>query len=483
MTQCPDQVLCYFEELNAIPRCSGSEDQVAKWLKKWAAGRGFNSESDAAGNLVIRVPATAGNENAPIVIIQGHMDMVCEKTPDSKHDFTKDPIRCIRQGDWMTANDTSLGADNGIAIAYAMAVAESKNIIHPPLELLFTVDEESGLTGAKRMNPDLLSGKIMINLDSEDEGVFIVGCSGTADTEIILENETRLLKESWKYARLVVSGLKGGHSGIDIDKHRANANKLLTRILAEIRRSAVIHLGQIKGGSRPNAIPRDAQALFGYDPGDMQIIKRTIEKMLSSFKAEYGSSETTLSAELTAVNCCDADVLSLEQTDQIIWLLLALPNGVAGVSHTVKGAIETSGNLATICLENGKLEVLCSQRSSIQSQLEEVAASVSAIADLAGAIPLKKGAYPPWVPNTQSPLLKRADSVYRNLFGKEPQVQVIHAGLECAIIGDLCPGMDMISFGPTIKSPHSPHERIFLPSIERVWTLLVSLLKSYCTGV
>jgi dipeptidase D len=296
-----DRILDYFVELNTIPRCSKNEKGVALWLRAWADQRGFAHRTDAAGNLVIHVPASPGCAQRPTVIVQGHMDMVCEKTPESIHDFEKDVIPCLRNGDWLTARDTTLGADNGIAIAYALCLAEEADLIHPALELLFTVDEESGLSGVKNLSADDLAGKMLINLDSEDEGVFTIGCAGGADSVIHLDFETQKLDPQWLQAELVVGGLKGGHSGIDIHKQRANGNKILARLLASLAAVCTVRLIRIKGGSRHNAIPRDAQAVIAYAVQDAEKIELALQEEQTRLRAEVGSVESDLRVRLSPV--------------------------------------------------------------------------------------------------------------------------------------------------------------------------------------
>jgi dipeptidase D len=473
-----EKILNYFEQINAIPRCSKDEGRIAHWLQAWADGQGLDRSADSTGNLVVRVPAGPGQENRPIVVLQGHMDMVCEKTPDSRHDFSKDPIRSKRVGDWLVADRTTLGADNGIALAYALALAEEESIHRPPLELLFTVDEETGLNGVKAMAPDLIDGRILINLDSEDEGIFTIGCAGGLDTSVALKLQTESVASHSAVIRVIVGGLNGGHSGIDIHKHRGNANRILARMLARICQISSCRLVSLRGGSRHNAIARDAEALLVADQADRNLIENAVVAMQDIIRQEYGDHESEFflkveSGDLPAGSAC----LTQGDTDRIIWLLLAMPHGVAGMSPMIKGLVETSSNLAVARVQEGRLSLLSSQRSALASRLAEVTATVHAVADLAGATCLDENKYPAWQPDMDAPLLHRARQVYMELFDKEPRIQVIHAGLECAIIGDRYPGMQMISFGPTIRSPHSPAERLNIPSVDLVWRLLVRLLE------
>lgn len=478
MTDPTAVILNYFEEINTIPRCSQNETKLCRWLQKWAADRDLPGACDEAGNLLIQVPSTPGLENAPTVMLQGHMDMVCEKTPDSDHDFNKDPIISHREGEWLKAADTTLGADNGIAIAYMLALVEDDKISRPPLELLFTVDEETGLNGAKRLQPDFIQSRILINLDSEDEGVFTIGCAGGVDTTITLELETDAPPPDGQYLTLVVGGLKGGHSGIDIHKHRGNANRILARTLAQINRTAPLRIISIEGGSRKNAIPRDATALIWTEASLSAEVEGSVAQIEQIIKAEFAKSDKGLFINLRPSPEMESDrkTLTRKATDHTLQMLLSLPTGVSHMSPELAGVVETSSNLATVHLSDGHLNVVSSQRSAAMSRLEEITAAVHAVAQLAGASTRDQDAYPPWQPQLDSALLSRSKKAYRMLYQQEPVIQVIHAGLECAVIGDLYPGMDMISFGPTIRDPHSPDERIWIPSIEKVWTFLGALL-------
>jgi len=476
MDQQTERILNYFEQINAIPRCSKNEARIGRWLKAWSDESGFESESDAAGNLVVRVPASAGRENRPTVVIQGHMDMVCEKTPASSHNFETDPIQNIVDGEWLKADQTTLGADNGIAIAYAMALATEKSVVHPPLELLFTVDEETGLNGVKALQPGAVQGKMLINLDSEDEGIFTIGCAGGEDTTISRELDPEPLPAGHMLYKIVVGGLRGGHSGIDIHKARGNANKIMGRVLDQIGRLGPFRLVRCKGGTRHNAIARDAHAVVACDePTGAQIVQ-IAGRMEKIMQQELGSVDPGLSIKVEEGDEKETHGLSEQASRRVADMLLALPHGVAGMSQTLSGLVETSSNLASVEVAPNKIMIQTSQRSALQSRLEEMTASVHAIAQLAGGTVKDANQYPPWQPDMGSALLKQSQESYQQLFGKAPVIQVIHAGLECAIIGDRFPGMQMISFGPTIENPHSPTERLNIPSVEKVWRFLVALL-------
>lgn len=473
------KILGYFEQLNSIPRCSGNEVQVCQWLRQWADRSGFTSQVDACGNLVVRVPAAEGHHTDPILILQGHMDMVCEKTPDSKHDFSKDPIRSHMDQNWLAADDTTLGADNGIAIAIMMAMADDTDLVRPPLELLFTVDEESGLNGAKLLQPDFVQGKTMINLDSEDEGMFTIGCAGGIDTTLTRTMAFEPIPNDCQAQCLLVGGLKGGHSGIDIGKHRANANKVLARALERICSICVVRIGMLDGGTRHNAIARDARATLLIPSAEAGSVREAVKAVESVVQDEYAATDPGIFIRLNAQEDGDKMLKALTpaETQHVVQMLLALPSGVAAMSSEFEGAVETSCNFATVNLVEEKLSILVSQRSAVMSRLEEIRAGIWSLAALSGASVQDANAYPAWQPNTESRVLKKATAVYQRLFGSQPEIQVIHAGLECAVIGDIYNDMDMISFGPTIENPHAPGERLLVPSVEAVWKFLVAMIE------
>jgi dipeptidase D len=469
-------VLDYFEQINAIPRCSKDEARITRWLTEWAEARNLDHSADTVGNLVVRVPATPGMEQRPTVIVQGHMDMVCEKTPDSPHNFATDPIRSSIAGDWLSADRTTLGADNGIALAYALALVDDSAIRRPPLELLFTVDEETGLTGVKDMDPALISGKLLINLDSEDEGVFTIGCAGGANVAASMTLATAVQKDKTLY-RVVVGGLRGGHSGIDIDKQRGNANQILARALLQLGEEMPLRIATWSGGTRHNAIARDATAVIACPTDQPGLITHSLARMVQTLRTEYAGVEHALTIEAAPYAATIGPPLTVESTQRVLDLIVALPHGVAGMSATYAGLVETSSNVATVEIADGSLRLLVSVRSALPSRLEEIKSKVVAIARLAGAQVFEDNHYPPWPPDNDAYLLGTAKSMYTRLFGMEPELQVIHAGLECAIIGNHYPAMQMISFGPTIENPHSPTERLHVPSVGRVWRFLVALLE------
>ena len=473
------QVLDLFEEISAIPRCSKHEEKVCAFLLDWAGKHGLEGKKDKVGNVLIKVPASPGYERSGAVVIQGHMDMVCEKTADSPHNFDKDPIRFVYEGDWLKADHTTLGADNGIALAMAMTMALDKTVVHPKLELLFTVDEETGLTGANHLQGDFIEGKILLNVDSEDEGVFTVGCAGGRDTRISLTLHYEDAPDGFIMARLKAGGMTGGHSGVNINEERANAIRVLVRTIMQIKKDFDVRLADISGGTAHNAIPRDAWADVFIPRDSFKAIEKATADLEQVFKHEFKKTDPGLkvSVELQP-ETMGKRPLNMADSGRICDLIIALPHGVAAMSTEMKGLVETSNNLASAKIASSKLEIVTSQRSSVMSRLHALTWRIEAIARIAGADAVSGNGYPSWQPNLQSPLLARCKDVYRKLFGKEPHVEAIHAGLECGIIGDKKEGMDMISFGPTLKNPHSPDEKIHVESIGKIWDFLVELLKS-----
>jgi dipeptidase D len=476
-----ERILNFFQQINAIPRCSKNEEKIISWLRKWAEENQFPVKVDAGGNMVISVAPSTGYEHSPGIVIQGHVDMVCEKSPDSGHDFTSDPIRHVFDGDWLRADKTTLGADNGIAIALAMALATDGQVDHPRLELLFTVDEETGLNGAKLLEPGFVNGRILLNVDSETEGEFTVGCAGGRHTLVSRKLAFSGLNGGSSFFDLKAHGLHGGHSGIDIHKQRANANKILARTLDQLIQSCSIRIIGLKGGAAHNAIPRDAAAAFACDPSQAATVAKVVGDFEKTLQSEYAATEPMLAAALSPADSENGEnkALSEQETRMVIDLILALPHGVMGMSPDFDGLVETSNNLATVDIIDGSLQILTSQRSSVPSKMDEVTAIINAAAALAGANSRTDSEYPPWTPNLQSALLKRCQEVYTSVSGRQAVIQSLHAGLECALIGDKYDGMDMISFGPTIEDPHSPNERLFIPSIAKVWDFMVALLASY----
>ncbi|MFC2155918.1 aminoacyl-histidine dipeptidase [Acidobacteriota bacterium] len=474
-----NEILKWFEEISKIPRCSKNEEKIAQWLMGWAKENNFEAKMDSVQNTVIKVPPSPGFENSPTVVFQGHMDMVCEKTPDSNHDFTKDPIKFVFDGDWLTADKTTLGADNGIAIAMAMAMAVDKETGHPPLELLFTVDEETGLTGANSLESGFIDGKILINIDSEDESVFTVGCAGGINSYLSLPIECENIPSGYKQYKINAGGMKGGHSGIDIPLGKANAIKILARTMRQIIEDGIdLRIANIKGGSAHNAIPRDAWAVVFIPEKDEGRAKEKISGFNEVLNSEFKSTDPDLSVTLDESSEGDfGKVFTSERTWKTVDFIMVIPHGVAAMSPDIEGLVETSNNLANVSVEDNAIKILTSQRSSVISRLQALTSRIEAVARIAGGEAHSGEGYPPWQPDMDSPLLDRSVKLYERLFSKKPVVEVIHAGLECGIIGDKYPGMDMISIGPTLKYPHSPDEKIHIGTIGMVWDFVAALLK------
>jgi len=476
MDKTTQKILDIFEQISQVPRQSKHEEAISAWLVNWAEERNIKVWRDEVLSVYMSIPATAGYENRPVVTLQGHMDMVCEKAVDSDHDFQKDPIEFVYKGDWLYANKTTLGADNGIALAYAMAIVES-DVPHPELELLFTVDEETGLTGAVALKENSLKGKILINIDSEDEGVFTIGCCGGVDTKAWFPlTYTDVIYPAYK---ITVGGAFGGHSGGDIIKHRANANKLLVRTLWALKEKTKIQILSIHGGTAHNAIPRDSDALVAIPAEEKKKADEILNTMLETFQNEYKGFEEGLYAKLEAVEAKEK-AIKPELAERILRFLIAFPNGPEELDPSVYqgGALlaETSNNFAVIRTENDELRILSSQRSQVMSSRHMLTQKIEMLAHLAGAEYESGNGYSSWQPNWDSALLAATKKVYKNLFDKDAQVNVIHGGLECGVIGAKHEGMDMISLGPTIENPHSPDECMYVPSIKKVWDLLVELL-------
>jgi dipeptidase D len=469
-------ILDWFEQISRVPRQSKHEEKIRAFMLGWAKEHGFPGREDAAGTVLIEVPGTAGYEKSPGVILQGHLDMVCEKTKDSKHDFQKDPIRFVIDGEWLKADGTTLGADNGIAMAMAMEAAVAKDLPHPPLELLFTVDEETGLTGATALQPGFIKGKFLLNIDSEDEGVFTVGCAGGKDTHLRLPVATEAPAKGHAAFKLVAGGMSGGHSGVDIKQQRANAIHVLARALLQLRKQHDLRLADVSGGTAHNAIPRDAEAVITLPAAQADAARTALAALETAVRGEYVRTDPKLSLKLEAAGL-PAAALPAADTDRAVAFLLAVPHGVSAMSNDIAGLVETSNNLATVKIADGRLVAHTSQRSSVMNRLQLLTDRIEGLARIAGGEAESGGGYPSWEPNMDSPLLARCKAVYKDLFKKDPVVEIIHAGLECGIIGSKYPGMDMISFGPTIKNPHSPDEKLEIATIGKVWDFLAALLK------
>jgi len=471
----PSHLWKHFERLLSIPHCSGCEKPLAEDIGAFAKKLRLEFKKDKTGNVLVRKPGTAGRENAEVVTLQGHMDMVCEKNSDVRHDFSKDPIEAVIHDGWVRAKGTTLGSDNGIGVAAALAIMEDTSLVHGPLEFLFTVDEETGLTGARRIEPGFLKGKKLINLDSEDEGTFTIGCSGGADSEIVfpLKRKAARLKAG---LRVKIAGLRGGHSGLDISQGRANAIKLLVRMLTHAETRIPFELISVNGGNKHNAIPREAWADLAIDPKAIEAFKSHLKEAFTDAKAEFGSVEKEMSSSVEPLKPGKKQPMTAAGQGTFLRFLSVCPHGVVRMHPEIPNLVETSTNLAIVRMTTARATVICSSRSSIGPALEAVRESIKALADLAGARAKQLEGYPGWVPDLKSGLLRKLKEIHVKVFGSEPHVVAVHAGLECGIIGEKFPGMEMISFGPTIKHPHSPEEGVEVASVEKFWTFLTAVL-------
>jgi dipeptidase D len=473
------EILKWFAEIDKIPRCSKQEERVGQWLLDWAKSHHLAAKRDGIGNVLIQVPGSPGYENSAPVIIQGHQDMVCEKTPDSEHNFEKDPIRLVYDGEWLKADGTTLGADNGIDIAMGLTAALDKELRHPPLELLFTVDEETGLTGAFALEPGFVTGKQLLNIDSEVEGVFTVGCAGGQKSEHFLSLDYGAIPSGYKPFTLEAGGMSGGHSA-DIHQEKANAIKVLARVLQGILEQGAVdfRLADVKGGTVDNAIPREAKAVI-YAPGDsFQKLNRVVSSLGPVIRQEFKNTDPGLALTVKEGSKKSyPEAVSHGETGIVIRLILAIPHGIYAMSTEVEHFVETSNNLASIKIEDTQLIVVTSQRSPIESRLDDVTRHIAAVVGLAGGTTRNRDRYPGWQANLKSQLLRQCVAVYETLYGKKPVVETTHGGLECGVIGSKFPGMDMISFGPTIKDPHSPDEKVHIGSIGKVWDFMAALLQ------
>ncbi len=473
----PKAIWDYFDRIRRIPHGSGNEKALGEAIMSWAAEKGCEADMDTVGNVVIRVPATSGYEKAPIVVLQGHMDMVCEKNTDKEFDFERDAIEVIREGDWLTADGTTLGADNGIGVATGLALMDETDGVHGPLELLITVDEERGLVGARSLGPDFVKGRMLFNLDSEEDGIFYIGCAGGRDTDLALPLRTLPAPDGMKPVRITVKGLRGGHSGMDIIHNRGNAPRLLARALREAVRRLTLMLASIDGGDKHNAIPREASAVVLIKPESAETLQAVLAEQLEGFREEFAGAEPGLSMSATA---CDAPERVMDPTsrDTALRLVLGLPNGVLAMMRDIPGKVETSNNVARVRTEGNELQVLTSTRSSVGSAVEGTVSQIESVGLLAKAeVTLHEG-YPGWKPNLDSAMLAHARKVWTAVHGSEPQFEVVHAGLECGIIGERYPGMDMISLGPTVENPHSPDERVQIPSVGRFYAFVRAFLEA-----
>jgi dipeptidase D len=467
----------HFHSLTQVPRPSKHEDAIQDFMMKFGQGLGLETIKDETGNIIIKKPATPDMEDRKTVVLQGHLDMVPQKNSDKVHDFVKDPIEAYVDGEWVTANGTTLGADNGMGVAATMAVLEATDMVHGPIEALFTADEETGMTGAFGLKKDVLDGDILINLDSEDEGELYIGCAGGIDATATFDYKEAHVGDDMLAYKLVIKGLKGGHSGVDIPLGRGNSNKIMFRFLKTAAKKYGLRIAKIVGGSLRNAIPREAFVTVVVPEGNAGGFEDDVEHFEDVVRTELAAVEPDISFTCKETNKPDTVIDEKTQT-RLIHAINACPNGVIRMSNDMEGLVETSTNLAIIKSANFKIEVQLLLRSSVESAKDYLAERMESLFTLAGADIRFDGAYPGWKPNTNSEILEVMKTVYNDKFGKIPELRAIHAGLECGLLGAVYPKWDMISFGPTIRNPHSPDEMVKIDTVVKFWDFLVETLKN-----
>lgn len=472
----PKAVFEIFDQITKIPRPSKKEEKIRKFILDFAQAHGIEAHADKIGNVILRKPASAGHENAPTVILQGHMDMVCESN-DKSFNFETTPIKTIVDGEWVRADGTTLGADNGIGVATALAILTDDTLEHGPLEVLITMDEETGMTGANNLEKGELKGTILINLDSEDDAEVFVGCAGGIDTVATFHYKRSFAPGDFHYFLMDVRDGLGGHSGGDIHLGRANANKLVARFLFNLMKKHEISVSDIDGGNLRNAIPRASHVIFGVHTSKKEDVRIAFNQYVADIEREYKGLETTLKMTLESVDKPDFTI-DAETTRNLILSLYCAPHGVISMSRDLEGLVETSTNLASVKMKaNDQIVVTTSQRSSVDSRKFDIANQVEAVFTLAGATVEHGEGYPAWTPNLDSTIMKLASDAYEELYGKRPAIKAIHAGLECSLFQQNYPGLDMVSFGPTLRDVHSPSERMHIPAVERFYEQLKLTLK------
>jgi len=473
----PELVWYHFEEICKYPRPSKKEEKIAEYVFSVGKRLGLQTEKDKFGNILIRKPATPGKENLKTVTMQGHIDMVCEKNRDVEHDFDNDPIYPYIDGDWVKAKGTTLGADNGIGVAAALAVLEDNTIEHGPIEALFTLDEETGLTGASNLKKGWLKGDILINMDSEDLGTLFIGCSGGKNTAAKFKARLEKTPRNYSAFELKVAGLKGGHSGLEIHVGRGNAVKILNRLIWDYSNNEKLCLSEINGGNKHNAIPREAFAVVLVPKNDDKKLKKFVARFNETVKAEYAAVEPDLVISLSKHGLPEK-VFDSKTQKRLVNALYAVPHGVIKMSNDIPGLVETSTNLAVVETKGKHIDIVTSQRSSVASEIVDITNMVTTVFELAGAEVEYGDGYPGWKPDINSDVLKVFKSTFESMYGKEPEVTAIHAGLECGIIKEKYPDMDMISFGPTMKDVHSPAEKLQISTVPEFYNQLANVLKN-----
>lgn len=466
----------HFADLNAVPRPSKKEERVRKFMRDFGHSHNLETKEDAIGNVIIKKPATSGMENRQIVVLQSHLDMVHQKNSDTIFDFDTQGIEMVIDGDWVKAKGTTLGADNGIGVASIMAILASTDIQHPAIEAMFTIDEETGMTGAIKIDPSNFSGTILLNLDTEDDDELSIGCAGGIDTNTSYTYKEVAINEDSVTYQINIRGLLGGHSGMDIHRGRANANKLMNRILYQGISLFPLQISSIDGGSLRNAIPRESTAIVSVLKENQKAFEQFLSNKINLLKFEYKSIETELKIEWNTIETV-AKAIEVEDTLKILNTIYSVPNGVFRMSPDIDNLVEASSSLARVIVKDGSFTTQSLQRSSVESTKDDVANAVRAAFENMGCAVIQNGEYPGWQPNPDSKILKLMAEMYRAKFKEEPQIKACHAGLECGILGAHFPNMDMISFGPNIRAAHSPDEKVQISSVQKFWGYLLDVLK------
>ncbi len=473
----PKAVWKHFYSLTQIPRPSKKEAAVVAFMEQFAKENNLEFILDKVGNVILRREASSGMENRKGIVLQGHLDMVPQKNSDTEHDFEKDPIRAYVDGEWVTAEGTTLGADNGVGVAAAMAIMADRELKTGLVEGLFTIDEETGMTGAFGLEPGILKGDILINLDSEDEGLLYIGCAGGTDANAAFDYTEEAVAGDVKGMKISVTGLKGGHSGMDIALGRGNANKVLFRFLQQAEKEFGFRLSSVEGGSLRNAIPREAFCTGTIPANHFEQFAKAINEYANIAGAELSATEPDMSVAFEEI-AAPASWIDASTQSRLIKAVIGCPNGVMRMSDAMEGLVETSTNLAIVKSENKQVEINCLMRSSVDSAKVALGEMIASVFELAGAKVWFAGTYPGWKPNPESEVLKLAQKVYNDKYGKVPGLMAIHAGLECGLLGAVYPHWDMISFGPTIRFPHSPDEKVHIGSVEKFYDFLIEMVKN-----
>ncbi len=472
----PKALWNYFADLNAVPRPSKKEERVIQFMVDFGNSLGLETKKDSIQNVIIKKPATVGMEDRTTLILQSHLDMVHQKNADTTFDFDAQGIEMIVEGDWLRANGTTLGADNGIGVASIMALLASTDIPHPALEAMFTIDEETGMTGAMQLDGSNFDGKILLNLDTEDDDELSIGCAGGIDTNTLYKYSQVVINQDSEVLTISLRGLLGGHSGMDIDKGRGNANKMMTRLLYDLNPKFSIQLISFDGGSLRNAIPREATAVIAYNQTNKEAIYKSINDFLAVLKAEYTAIEPNFTIS-TSIADSTSKAVSQDDFKKIINSLYSVHNGVFRMSPDIKDLVEASSSLARVILKDGEFITQSLQRSSVETSKDDVANTIRTSFENMGCDVVQSGDYPGWQPNPNSAILKLMADLYREMYKEEPKVKACHAGLECGILGKHLPGVDMISFGPNIRAAHSPDEKVQISSVQKYWPYLLEVIK------